>query len=98
MPNPPRQVTIAQVAEYAGVSQASVSRVLNRNQKVDPAISAKVRDAIEKLNYSPSQMARNLVRGRSNTVALVVPDLENPMFQGVLKGLAREAALDDAAV
>ena len=94
MPNPPRQVTIAQVAEYAGVSQASVSRVLNRNQKVDPAISAKVRDAIEKLNYSPSQMARNLVRGRSNTVALVVPDLENPMFQGVLKGLAREAALD----
>ena len=88
MPNPPRQVTIAQVAEYAGVSQASVSRVLNRNQTVDPAISAKVRDAIEKLNYSPSQMARNLVRGRSNTVALVVPDLENPMFQGVLKGLS----------
>ena len=94
MPNPPRQVTIAQVAEYAGVSQASVSRVLNRNQTVDPAISAKVREAIEKLNYSPSQMARNLVRGRSNTVALVVPDLENPMFQGVLKGLSREAALD----
>ncbi|WP_350347788.1 DUF6807 family protein [Agromyces sp. G08B096] len=95
MPNPPqRQVTIAQVAEYAGVSQASVSRVLNRNQKVDPAISAKVLDAIDKLNYSPSQMARNLVRGRSNTVALVVPDLENPMFQGVLKGLSREAARD----
>ena len=94
MPNPPRQVTIAQVAEYAGVSQASVSRVLNRNQTVDPAISAKVSEAIEKLNYSPSQMARNLVRGRSNTVALVVPDLENPMFQGVLKGLSREAALD----
>jgi LacI family transcriptional regulator len=94
VPNPPRQITIAQVAEYAGVSQASVSRVLNRNQTVDPAISAKVRDAIEKLNYSPSQMARNLVRGRSNTVALVVPDLENPMFQGVLKGLSREAALD----
>ncbi|WP_127792365.1 DUF6807 family protein [Agromyces sp. LHK192] len=95
MPNPPqRQVTIAQVAEYAGVSQASVSRVLNRNAKVDPAISAKVLDAIDKLNYSPSQMARNLVRGRSNTVALVVPDLENPMFQGVLKGLSREAARD----
>ncbi|WP_082462548.1 DUF6807 family protein [Agromyces sp. Leaf222] len=95
MPNPPhRQVTIAQVAEYAGVSQASVSRVLNRNQTVDPSISAKVLDAIDKLNYSPSQMARNLVRGRSNTVALVVPDLENPMFQGVLKGLSREAARD----
>ncbi|MRG61680.1 LacI family DNA-binding transcriptional regulator [Agromyces sp. CFH 90414] len=95
MPNPAqRQVTIAQVAEYAGVSQASVSRVLNRNDKVDPAISAKVLDAIDKLNYSPSQMARNLVRGRSNTVALLVPDLENPMFQGVLKGLSREAARD----
>ncbi|WP_395244318.1 DUF6807 family protein [Agromyces sp. MMS24-K17] len=94
MPKPPRQVTIAQVAEYAGVSQASVSRVLNRNQTVDPSIAAKVREAVEKLNYSPSQTARNLVRGRSNTVALVVPDLENPMFQGVLKGLSREAAND----
>ncbi|UOE43988.1 DUF6807 family protein [Agromyces larvae] len=94
MPKSPRQVTIAQVAEYAGVSQASVSRVLNRNQTVDPTIAAKVRDAVEKLNYSPSQTARNLVSGRSNTVALVVPDLENPMFQGVLKGLSREAALD----
>lgn len=94
MPKSPRQVTIAQVAEYAGVSQASVSRVLNRNQTVDPSIAAKVREAVEKLNYSPSQTARNLVRGRSNTVALVVPDLENPMFQGVLKGLSREAAAD----
>ncbi|WP_394554699.1 DUF6807 family protein [Agromyces sp. MMS24-JH15] len=82
------------MAEYAGVSQASVSRVLNRNLTVDPAIAAKVRDAVETLNYSPSQTARNLVSGRSNTVALVVPDLENPMFQGVLKGLSREAALD----
>ncbi|WP_067873075.1 DUF6807 family protein [Agromyces aureus] len=95
MPNPPhRQVTIAQVAEYAGVSQASVSRVLNRNTTVDPSIAARVIDAVDKLNYSPSQMARNLVRGRSNTVALVVPDLENPMFQGVLKGLSREAERD----
>ncbi len=93
-PSSPRQVTIAQVAEYAGVSQASVSRVLNRNATVDPSIAAKVRDAIDKLNYSPSQTARNLVRGKSNTVALVVPDLENPMFQGVLKGLSREAERD----
>ena len=90
----PRPVTIAQVAAFAGVSQASVSRVLNRNQTVDPAIAAKVRDAVEKLNYSPSPAARNLVRGRSNTIALVVPDLENPMFQGVLKGLSRAAYAD----
>ncbi|QTX03736.1 DUF6807 family protein [Agromyces archimandritae] len=93
-----RHVTIAQVAARAGVSQASVSRVLNRNQRVDPAIAARVRAAIDELGYAPSQTARSLARGRSNTVALVVPDLENPVFQGVLGGLSREAARDGTRV
>jgi LacI family transcriptional regulator len=89
-----RPITMTQVAQYAGVSQASVSRVLNGVATVDPAIVAKVNRAVAALNYSPSEAARSLVRGRSQTIALLVPDLENPMFQGILKGLTVAAARD----
>ncbi|MCT9820878.1 PmoA family protein [Microbacterium sp. W1N] len=89
-----RPITMAQVARHAGVSQASVSRVLNGVSTVDPAIVAKVNRAVAELDYSPSETARSLVRGRSHTIALLVPDLENPMFQGVLKGLTVAAARD----
>ncbi|KJL37659.1 HTH-type transcriptional repressor CytR [Microbacterium terrae] len=86
-----RPITMAQVAQHAGVSQASVSRVLNGVATVDPAIVAKVNRAVAALNYSPSEAARSLVRGSSHTIALLVPDLENPLFQGVLKGLTMAA-------
>ena len=89
-----RAVTIADVAAKAGVSQASVSRVLNGKQSVDPAIVRSVQAAIAALGYSPSVTARNLVHGRNDTIAMVVPDLENPLFQGILKGLSLAAAAD----
>lgn len=89
-----RATTIADVALRAGVSQASVSRVLNGKQNVDPAIAARVHDAVSALGYTPSIAARSLVHGRNDTVAMVVPDLENPLFQGILKGLSLAAAAD----
>lgn len=89
-----RPITMAQVARHAGVSQASVSRVLNGVATVDPTIAAKVNRAVAELKYSPSEAARSLVRGSSKTIALLVPDLENPMFQGILKGLTLAAARD----
>ncbi|MDQ0895165.1 LacI family DNA-binding transcriptional regulator [Agromyces ramosus] len=89
-----RAITIADVAARAGVSQASVSRVLNRKQSVDPAIVRAVQDAIDVLGYTPSVAARSLVHGRNDTIAMVVPDLENPLFQGILKGLSLAAASD----
>ena len=89
-----RATTIADVAAHAGVSQASVSRVLNGKQSVDPAIVHRVRASIAALGYSPSVAARSLVHGRNDTIAMVVPDLENPLFQGILKGLSLAAASD----
>lgn len=89
-----RAVTIADVAARAGASQASVSRVLNGRQTVDPDIVRRVRAAIAELGYAPSVAARSLVHGRNDTVAMVVPDLENPLFQGILKGLSLAAASD----
>ena len=89
-----RATTIADVAAHAGVSQASVSRVLNGKPSVDPVIVQRVQASIAALGYSPSVAARSLVHGRNDTIAMVVPDLENPLFQGILKGLSLAAASD----
>lgn len=89
---PAQRVTIAHVAEEAGVSRATVSRVMNGLSTVDPEIGQRVRAAAAKLNYSPSAVARSLAIGRTQTVAIVVPDLGNPMFQETLRGLSRAAA------
>jgi LacI family transcriptional regulator len=89
-----RAVTIVDVARHAGVSQATVSRVLNGKPTVDPAIAARVTESVAELRYRPSATAQSLVRGRTSTVAMVVPDLENPLFQGILRGVSRSAARD----
>ena len=84
--------TIADVAHAAGVSRATVSRVMNDRSTVDPELAARVREVAEQLHYRPSNTARSLSLGRTNTVAVVVPDLANPMFQQVLRGVASAAA------
>ena len=89
-----RSRTIADVAARAGVSLSTVSRVINGTARVDEALAAKVRAAADELEYTASPLARSLVLGRTNTVAVVVPDLENPTFHGVLRGLSHAAARD----
>lgn len=76
------------------MSRATVSRVMNGRSTVDPEISARVREAAASLSYRPSNVARNLALGRTNTVAVVVPDLGNPVFQQILRGVASSAAED----
>ncbi|HEX6358103.1 DUF6807 family protein [Actinophytocola sp.] len=84
--------TIEEVAAAAGVSRATVSRVMNGRTSVAPEIAARVHAAADRLQYRPSNIARSLSLGRTNTVALVVPDLGNPMFQQVLRGAMAAAA------
>jgi LacI family transcriptional regulator len=84
--------TIEEVAAAAGVSRATVSRVMNGRTTVAPEIAARVQAAADRLQYRPSNVARSLSLGRTNTVALVVPDLGNPMFQQVLRGAMAAAA------
>lgn len=64
--------TIRDVAEYAGVSVATVSRYLNHSPLIAEASAIKVREAIEELHYQPSMMARGLLHGNSRTIALAV--------------------------
>ena len=87
-----RHATIDDVAKLAGVSVATVSRVMNDNPAVKPETIARVRDAAARLDYVPSNAARSLSLGRTHTVALLMPDLSNPMFQQVLRGANRAAA------
>lgn len=77
-----KDVTITDVALHAGVSIATVSRVINNSQRVDPASAKKVREAMIALQYVPS------IRKKSKEVfAVVVPSLENPFFSNVVEGI-----------
>ncbi|MCA5892266.1 PmoA family protein [Isoptericola sp. NEAU-Y5] len=90
--------TIDEVASAAGVSRATVSRVMNGRSSVATDIAERVRAAARELRYQPSRLARNLSLGRTNSVALVVPDLANPMFQQILRGTMAAAAPHDYRV
>ncbi|HLS09255.1 LacI family DNA-binding transcriptional regulator [Lentibacillus sp.] len=72
--------TIRDVAELAKVSTATVSRVINSNGYVNDETKKRVKEAIEQLNYLPNDVARSLFKGRSQMIALFVPDITNPFF------------------
>jgi LacI family transcriptional regulator len=91
-------VTIADVARRAGVSRATVSRVLNGQDTVDPVLAERVRRVSRRLRYQPSAIAQGLARGATRTVGVVVPDLANPFFPEVVKALTVAAGQDDFSV
>jgi LacI family transcriptional regulator len=76
---------ILAVARRAGVSTATVSRVLNTSSKVRENTAAKVRAAIEELNYRPNSNARSLRSGRSNLFGIIVSDIRNPFFPDLIE-------------
>ena len=79
--------TVRDVAARAGVSTATVSRVLNRVDSVDADLAERVRAACEALRYRPNHAARALSGGRSALIALIVTDVQNPFFMEVLRGV-----------
>jgi LacI family transcriptional regulator len=82
--------TIYDVAALAGVSPATVSRVLN-GRPVSPSNERLVMDAAQELNYTPNRTARTLRRQLSEVVALMIPDIENPFFTSLARGVADAA-------
>ncbi len=69
-----RSATLADVARLAGVSAMTVSRVINHAANVSDETQAKVREAMRQLRYRPNSLARGLVRGRTNTIGVVIHD------------------------
>ncbi|TWD82905.1 LacI family transcriptional regulator [Kribbella amoyensis] len=89
--------TLEQVAALAGVSRATVSRVVNGSPKVLPDTVAAVERAIGQLGYVPNRAARALVTRRTDSVALVVPEpdsrvFSDPFFAGILRGVSMTLA------
>jgi LacI family transcriptional regulator, galactose operon repressor len=91
-------VTIKDVAAAAGVSQSTVSRTLSMPELVNPATRARVQAAVRALGYEPNRAARGLITGRTGNLGLVVPDLANPFFAGVVKGVQAAARAADYSV
>ena len=79
--------TIKEVAERAGVSVSTVSRVLNDYPFVSDAARRRVLDAMEALEYRPDVAARSMRTGTSNAVGFVVSDISNPLFAAIAKGV-----------
>jgi len=91
------RATIDDVAEKAGVSIATVSRVINKTGQVTEATSTRVWDAIAALNYAPHAAARGLASRRTNTIGLVLSDISGEFFSPMLRGIeagTREVGFD----
>jgi DNA-binding LacI/PurR family transcriptional regulator len=85
-PGPGASPTLEHVAKVAGVSRATVSRVINGIRNVDPQIQELVRQAVAQTGYVPNQAARSLVTRRTNSVALVVSEAEHRTFDDPFLG------------
>lgn len=80
-------VTIYDVAREAGVSMATVSRVVNGNPNVKPSTRKKVLEAIERLGYRPNAVARGLASKKTTTVGVIIPDVSSIFFGEMARGI-----------
>lgn len=79
--------TIQEVAQKAGVSVATVSRVLNTPEKVSMKARAKVEEAIQALSYEPSALGRNLRNSESRLLLVILPTVSNPFYSEIIRGI-----------
>ncbi len=86
-----RKATISDVARAAGVSRSTVSKVMNGTQKLSDATENRIWAAVRQLGYQASPHARSLSTGRSRAIGLVILDILNPHFTGIVKGAGRVA-------
>ena len=86
--NPP---TLTEVAAAAGVGRATVARTLGGYGSVSEHTRERVLAAAKRLGYAPNELAKSMTTGRTNTLGVVVADVGNPFFAGILSGLASAA-------
>jgi len=84
-------VTINDIAKKARVSHATISRVLNNSGYVKAETREKVIKVIKDMNYTPSAIARSLSRSKTNTIGVIVPDINNLFFGEIIKGITEIA-------
>ncbi|GEB72040.1 LacI family transcriptional regulator [Pseudoalteromonas carrageenovora] len=82
--------TIYEVSDLAGVSLATVSRVMNKNTRVSEKTTKKVLDAMAQLGYKPNSIAQSLASNRTNSVGILVSELHGPFFAQMMAGIESE--------
>ena len=92
--------SLQEVARRAKVSIATVSRVMNKSDKVVPETRALVEQAMRELDYRPSRVARRLrmKKGRAHLVGLMIPDIQNPFFTDIARGVEDAAYASEYAL
>jgi len=90
--------TIQEVARAAGVSVATVSRALSRPDVVADTTRRRVMAAVDALHYAPNAAAKNLRTAQSRRIVVTVPDIANPFFSQVIRGLEEAARIEGYAV
>ncbi|MDO5702034.1 MAG: LacI family DNA-binding transcriptional regulator [Lachnospiraceae bacterium] len=84
-------ITIREIAKLAGVSPATVSRVMNGTAKVDEEKKQRVEKAIRDTGFKPNKLARALFKQSSGLVGLILPDIQNPFFSELARTIEEEA-------
>lgn len=85
------RVTIREVAREAGVSVATVSRVLNGSGPASAETTRRIREVAQRLRYTPNEAARSLIRSRTQTIGVLLPDLHGAFFSEVIRGVDQRA-------
>ena len=91
MDNMKDRVTIYQVAKAAGVSLATVSRVINKQDSVTPETRAKVERTIQQLGYKPSGLAQALATNRTTNIGVIIPSANYVYISNLLSGITETA-------
>ena len=91
-PESRRAATVADIARAAKVSKATAARALGDYGQVSDAVRSRVQAAAEELNYRPNALAKSMNTGRSNTIGVVVGDIENPFFAHAMRGISDVAS------
>ncbi len=93
-----RRVTLGDVARAVGVSMQTVSRAVNNKGEISPKTRERIMRAVQELGYRPNRLARAMSTQQTNLVGLIVPDITNPYFPEVMRGVQDKALANDYTV
>jgi len=96
--NTQKNPTIKDVSRLAGVSTATVSRVLAGFEEVSKDTRGRVLEAVSTLNYQPNRNARNLRKSTTSKIGVVISDIQNPFFSSVVRGIEKVTLVDDFTI
>jgi LacI family transcriptional regulator len=83
-----KKATVKDVAKLANVSIATVSRYINNVGFISGELKSKIERAIKELDYYPNKIAQNFSKGRTGTVGIIIPDISNPFFPELVRGVS----------